>query len=293
MNDARKGPARENSPAVVITGASTGIGAACALALDSLNYSVFAGVRSEADGRRLQQQASPRLVPVMIEVTDEGSVRAAADSVRTAVGAAGLAGLVNNAGIVVSGPLELLPLDEVRKQFDVNVIGTVAVIQAFVPLLRQARGRIVNIGSVNGRLAAPYLGPYSASKFALEAVTDSLRLELRSWGIRVSIVEPASVQTPIWKKSIAAADALTKEASAQELELYEADLDAMRRLTDQLAQSAMPAERVARKVVHALTARRPKTRYPVGIEARWAMRAVRWLPDRLRDRIVRRSIGLP
>jgi len=282
----------DKSRGVVITGSSTGIGAACALELDRRGLRVFAGVRSEADGKRLQEQASEKLTPVMIDVTDAESIAAAADVVSEAAGRAGLAGLVNNAGIVVAGPLEIVPLDRLRRQLEVNVVGQVAVTQAFLPLLRIGKGRIVNVGSLNGRLAAPYVGAYSASKFALEALTDALRTELRNWGIAVSIVEPANVDTPIWEKSLAAADKAAEEVAPEALELYQADLDAMRAAVRRLADGAMPVARVVRAVVHALCARRPKTRYPVGLQTRLAIRAAKWLPDRLRDWFIRRELGL-
>ncbi|MGO8689775.1 MAG: SDR family oxidoreductase [Thermoguttaceae bacterium] len=282
-----------DSPTIVITGASTGIGEACALALDARGWRVFAGVRSPSDAERLRGQASPRLAPVQLDVTDAASIAQAVGRVEEAVGEAGLAGLVNNAGIVVAGPLELLPIDMVRKQFEVNVIGQIAVTQAFLPLLRRARGRIVNMSSLNGRIAAPYLAPYAASKHALEAISDALRSELRAWGIEVSLVEPGSIATPIWDKSFAAADQLEAETAAEGLALYEADLAAVRKAGRLLAEGALPVDRVVRAVIHALTARRPKTRYPVGMETFLLFRAVKWVPDRLWDRFVRNSMGLP
>ena len=289
-------PKNEDSPAVVISGASTGIGEASALELDRRGFRVFAGVRSQTDGRRLQEKASGRLTPILLDVTDADSIAAAAETVRTAVGKSGLAGLVNNAGIVVTGPLELLPIDEFRKQLDVNVIGLLAVTQAFIALLRSARGRIVNMGSISGRVAAPYVGPYAASKHALEALTDSLRVELRRSGILVSIIEPANVKTPIWQKSRAAADRLSEQLSEQVppdvQELYGPDITAMRQAGDRMAKTAMPVEKVVRAVVHALCARRPKTRYPIGARSRLAIVVVKFLPDRIRDRMMRRELGL-
>jgi NAD(P)-dependent dehydrogenase (short-subunit alcohol dehydrogenase family) len=282
----------DTSPAVVITGSSTGIGAACALELDRRGYRVFAGVRAEADGQRLQAQASAALRPLPLDVTDAPSIQHAAESVAAAVGDAGLAGLVNNAGIVVAGPLEILPLEQVRRQLEVNVIGPIAVTRAFLPLLRAAGGRIVNIGSINGSLAPPYLGAYAASKFALEALSDALRTELRTWGIAVSIVEPGTVKTPIWEKSLAAADQLTDQVPPEALALYDADLAAMRATTRRLAGRAGPAEKVVRAVVHALTARRPKTRYYVDLQTRLIFGPFKTVPDRIRDWLIRRGIGL-
>ncbi|MGQ9576753.1 MAG: SDR family NAD(P)-dependent oxidoreductase [Thermoguttaceae bacterium] len=281
------------SRSVLITGASTGIGAACALELDRLGWEVFAGVRSELAARQLRQQASGRLAPVRIDLTDVDGVVQAAQQIASVVGDRGLAGLVNNAGVVVAGPVELVPLAEFRRQLEVNLIGQVAVIQAVLPLLRAGQGRIVNIGSVTGRLAPPYLGAYAASKHALEALTDVLRVELRRWGIRVSIVEPASVKTPLWDKAQSEADRLAHQISPQLMGLYGEDLQALRRTTWRLAAQGMPVERVVRAVVHALTARRPKTRYPVGAQTRWAIFAVKFLPDRTRDWFVRKALGLP
>ena len=277
---------------VVITGSSTGIGAACALELDRRGFHVFAGVRSDDDGQRLRDQASERLTPIMIDVTDEAMIASAAEAVTEAVGEAGLAGLVNNAGIVVPGPLEIIPLDKLRLQFEINVIGQIAVTRAFLPLLRTAKGRILNMSSISGRVAAPFVGPYSASKFALEALSDALRGELRHWGIDVSVIEPGNVDTPIWEKSAAAADTASAELPAEALELYQDDLDALRAMARRSAATAMPVERVVRAVVHALTARRPKTRYMVGGKAKLAAWAVKRIPSRIFDRFVWRDMGL-
>src|SRR5918912_1873648 len=187
---------------IVITGASTGIGRACALRLSSKGHRVFAGVHKDSDGESLARDARGELVPIIVDVTDAGSIDAAARVVDDAVGGSGLQGLVNNAGIAVSGPLEFLPVEDLRRQMEVNVIGQIAVTQAFLPLVRRGRGRVVNMGSVAGRApSAPLIGPYAASKMAMEALTDSLRLELARWDIFVSIVEPGSIATPIWDKS--------------------------------------------------------------------------------------------
>jgi NAD(P)-dependent dehydrogenase (short-subunit alcohol dehydrogenase family) len=279
-------------PTVVITGASTGIGAASATELARRGFSVFAGVRKESDGARLKAQ-SPHIVPLLLDVTDAGQIAAAAQTVDRSVGDAGLTGLVNNAGIVVAGPLEVLPLDQLRLQLEVNVVGQIAVTQAFLPLLRAARGRIVNMSSLNGRIASPYLAPYAASKHALEAVNDAMRLELRAWGIRVCVIEPGATTTPIWDKSIAAADALAGKINDGTIGLYKVDLDAMRQATRKLAHAALPVDSVVRCVVHALTARRPNARYPVGLKVNLLLRAYKWIPDRVWDWIVQRSLGLP
>jgi NAD(P)-dependent dehydrogenase (short-subunit alcohol dehydrogenase family) len=281
-----------NSPAIVITGASTGIGEACALELDRRGFRVFAGVRSEAAGEALRAKASPRLTPIHLDVTEADSIAAAAELVGKAVGESGLAGLVNNAGIAVPGPLEAVPIDAFRKQFEVNVIGVVAVTQAFLPLIRKARGRLVNISSLNGGLSLPYMGAYSASKFALEALSDALRAELCPWKIHVALVEPGPIDTPIWNKSVALADQLATQAAPEALSLYETDLAALRRTVGRIAGKASPVDRVVRAVVHALTADRPKIRYFLGFRVRFLFKGFRMAPDRLHDWIARKTMGL-
>jgi NAD(P)-dependent dehydrogenase (short-subunit alcohol dehydrogenase family) len=273
---------------VVITGASSGIGEACALRLDALGYRVFAGVRRKEDAERLAQAASERLLPVLLDVTDQEMIRAAARRVGEALGAEPLVGIVNNAGVAVGGPLEFVPLDDLREQLEVNVVGPVAVAQEFLPLLRRGGGRIVQMGSVSGRFASPFLGPYSASKFALEALSDALRVELRPWGIHVSIIEPGVIATPIWKKSLAAADEALAEMPAALEELYGQTLGAVRREVQTL--HGIPAARVADAVVHALTSARPRARYHVvGPSARLRL-ALSYLPTRLRDWLVARHL---
>src|SRR5216684_7141096 len=221
---------------IVITGASTGIGEACALRLDGLGYRVFAGVRRFADGEALKKKSSDRLSPVMLDVTSEESITAA---VRT-VGDVPLAGLVNNAGIVVAGPLELIPIAMWRKQLEVNVIGQVAVTQAFLPMLRAGCGRIVNMGSIAGRSALPFSGPYCASKFALEGLTDSLRMELRQFGISVSIIEPGAVKTPIWEKTSASENQYLGALPALLLELYWSMLGKLRAAAAEAGKQGVP-----------------------------------------------------
>lgn len=186
---------------VLITGASTGIGEACALRMDHAGYMVFAGVRREADGEKLREKSSSRLSPIMLDVTDTASIERAAETVRATVGESGLTGLVNNAGISVPCPIEFIPLRDLRLQLEVNVVGQVAVTQAFLPLLRQSRGRIVLMSSLCGFISMPGLDAYNASKHALEAIADVLRRELQPAGVRVSIVQPVFISTPIWEKS--------------------------------------------------------------------------------------------
>jgi NAD(P)-dependent dehydrogenase (short-subunit alcohol dehydrogenase family) len=279
--------------AVVVTGASTGIGEACALRLDRAGFRVFAGVRKEEDGARVKAPASERLSPLIIDVTDAASIASAKDTVSAAVGDAGLAGLVNNAGVGVGGALEFLPLDDLRRQLEVNVIGQMAVTQAFLPLIRKGRGRIVNMGSIGGKVATPFLGPYNASKFAMEALTDALRQELRPWGIHVVIVEPGNIKTPIWDKAKSSADAVEQSLGEEGRVLYANSITALRQTLDKQAVAGIPPDEVAKRVEHALTAPRPKTRYLVGNDARMQAVLGRVVPDRTRDGLVARYMGLP
>jgi NAD(P)-dependent dehydrogenase (short-subunit alcohol dehydrogenase family) len=278
--------------AVLITGASTGIGEACALELDRLGFRVFAGVRSEAAGRAIQAKASSRLLPILLDVTDSESIAAAAEIVEKAVGEAGLAGLVNNAGIAVPGPIEALPIAALRNQLEVNVVGAVAVTQALLPLIRKAQGRIVNMSSLNGALASPFLGAYSASKFALEAVSDALRLELNPWNIHVALVEPGPIATPIWEKTAATAEQISAAASPAVSALYERNVAAMNRAVARLVRSALPVDSVVQTVVHALTAPRPKVRYFLTWGVRFMSKGFRMAPERLQDWIIRKALGL-
>jgi NAD(P)-dependent dehydrogenase (short-subunit alcohol dehydrogenase family) len=277
--------------AVVVTGSSTGIGRACALRLDRLGYTVFAGVRKEEDGERLRAEASGSLQPLILDVTDRAHISRAAERVSGAPEQR-LAGLVNNAGIGVGGPLELLPLSDFRHQIEVNLIGQVAVTQALIPALRRARGRIVFISSIGGLVATPYMSPYHASKFGVEAVGDVLRQELRRFGVQVSIVEPGSIATPIWDKGKATAKTIRDSLSAEGQELYGEPLARTEELVARTAERGAPPEKVAGAVAHALTARRPRTRYLVGTDARAMATLKKLLPDRLRDRLVARATGI-
>jgi NAD(P)-dependent dehydrogenase (short-subunit alcohol dehydrogenase family) len=279
--------------AVLVTGASTGIGRACALALDQRGFRVFAGVRREEDGRRLAEEASDRLAPVRIDVADGDSIEAAVAEIHERTGDRGLRGVVNNAGIAVGGPLEFLPLDDLRRQLEVNVIGQIAVTQACMPLLRAGGGRVVNMGSIGGLVPPPFVGPYVASKAAMEALTDSLRQELRPWGMPVSIIEPGSISTPIWEKGAASTDALAERLPPRALELYGRALEAMRNATVRMNAQGIPPERVAKAVTRALIASRPKPRYLVGPDARVQRTLSTLLPTRVFDAFVARLLKLP
>jgi NAD(P)-dependent dehydrogenase (short-subunit alcohol dehydrogenase family) len=220
---------------------------------------------------------------VLLDVTDAEQVAAAAEGVER------LDGLVNNAGIAIAMPLEFVPLDELRHQLEVNLVGQIAVTQALLPALREARGRIVFVGSIAGRSALPFLGPYAASKHALEAVADSLRVELQPWGIAVSIVEPGTIRTPIWARGAAKADELLAAGESRVEELYGGRIAAMRRVAAKRGAAGAPPEAVAKVIEEALTADRPRTRSLVGRDAR--IRAtIERLPSRARDRVYDRLL---
>lgn len=269
----------------LITGASSGIGEASALRLARAGWRVLAGVRAAADGDRLRAAADERLEPVTIDVTEPATIAAVADQ----LGDEPLDGLVNNAGTAFVMPLEFLPLDELRGQLEVNLVGHVAVTQALLPNLRAARGRIVNVGSIAGRSALPFLGAYAASKHALEAFTDSLRVELRPSGITVTVIEPGTIATPIWRKGGERFQELTAELPPELGRLYGERMAAFREAAAAAGRRAEPADDVAIVVERALTAERPKARYVVGRDAR-RRALIERLPSGLRDRVYERVL---
>ncbi|WP_432956635.1 SDR family oxidoreductase [Micromonospora haikouensis] len=272
--------------AVVVTGASSGLGREAALHLERAGFRVFAGVRDRAAADDLAAAATAgRLTPLRLDVTRADQIRGATDEVARQVGAGGLWGLVNNAGISLPGPLECVPPEQLRRQLDTNVVGQVAVIQGFLPLLRTGRGRIVNVTSGLGRVALPYLGAYAAAQFAKEAVSDSLRRELRPFGIAVSVVQPGAIQTPIWDKVAHAGTETMARAAGRAGDLYAEPFDRfLARLAAQARRSGTTPADFARAVARALTAARPRTRYPVGADVRLGSLAARLLPDALLDR---------
>jgi NAD(P)-dependent dehydrogenase (short-subunit alcohol dehydrogenase family) len=279
---------------VVVTGASTGIGRACALHLAASGFEVLAGVRREEDGERLREDAGSNggLTPLRLDVTDADSVREAGTTVDERTGERGLAGLVNNAGIALGGPLEYLPMDDVRRQLEVNFIGQVAVTQAMLGQLRKAGGRIVNMGSIGGRTPPPFAAPYAASKAALRATSESLRRELRPWGIWVATVQPGAIATPMWDKGAADAEDIRQRLPEGAVEHYGNVLSNIGATTEKMGASGMPPERVARVVEHALTSRRPRRDYVVGRDAKMQIVLDRVLPTRAFDALVRRFMGI-
>ena len=273
---------------VLVTGASTGIGEACALRLDRLGHRVYAGVRSEEHARGLRRRGSDRIVPVFLDVTDQAQIDAAAKQIG---GGGRLDGVVNNAGIGRGGPLEYLPLEVWREQLEVNVLGQVAVTKAVLPFIRAAGGRIVFIGSIGGRVATMLMGPYNASKFAIEAIGESLRSELHPWGIGVSVVEPGAIKTPIWDKARQQADRLERALPEEARTRYARHIAAIRKAIEMQDRQGVSPDKVAAAVERALFSPRPKTRYLVGTDARVQALLVRWLPDRTREAIIRRFAG--
>jgi NAD(P)-dependent dehydrogenase (short-subunit alcohol dehydrogenase family) len=266
----------------VVTGASTGIGKAAAEHLAAAGFHVLAGVRSEAAAAAV---AAEGIEPVSVDIADPDQIGALAQKVADDPEGRPLRALVNNAGIAVNAPVEVIPMDEWRRQFEVNLFGHIAVIQALLPALIAGRGRIVNISSIGGLVAGPTYGAYSGSKFALEAVSDALRREVRHLGIDVVVVEPGAIATPIWEKGLATAQQLAATMTPEQRERYQEINSAAARNAQQAARDGVPPEQVARVITTAVTARRPRTRYLVGRDAKVAARLAALLPDRVMDRL--------
>ena len=277
------------SEAVLVTGASTGIGLETATLLANEGYTVFAGVRKEADRERLE--ALHTLIrPVILDVTVPADLARAADT--AAASGLALRGVVNNAGIAVAGPLEYLPLEEIRKQYEINVFGPIALAQTFLTQLRSTQGRLIFIGSIAGRLSAPFVGPYSSSKAALASLVDALRQELAGTGIGVSLLEFASVKTPIWEKGRAGKDRLVAMMPPDALKHYGALVNAIVKQTEREEREGMEPSAIANAVLHALRAPKPRARYVIGSKARiQAIAAV--LPPAARDKLVKKAMQLP
>lgn len=275
---------------VLITGASTGIGRATALRLDAAGWRVFAGVRREGDASALRSAGSDRLLPLIVDVTDAEQVAAAAERVGAEPG--GLDGLVNNAGVAIPGPLETLPLEDFRRQVEVNLTAQVGVTKAMLPAVRRARGRVVFLSSIGGRVAFPLSGAYHAAKFGIEAVGDVFRQELHPWGIRVAIVEPGSIDTPIWERGERNADEIEGRTGPEQEALYGQAIERFRKVVRQTAERGIPPEKVAAAIEHALSSARPRTRYLVGIDAKLQARVRPLIPTPVWDRIVARAMGV-
>jgi NAD(P)-dependent dehydrogenase (short-subunit alcohol dehydrogenase family) len=275
---------------VLVTGASTGIGRATALRLDASGWQVFAGVRDPADAESLREEASSRLSPVFLDVTDPDQIAAAAKQVEEQSDR-GLTGLVNNAGVAIPGPLETIPLEDFRRQIEVNLVAYVAVTQALLPQVRRAEGRLVFVSSIGGKVAFPFAGAYHAAKFATEAIGDVFRQELRPWGLKVAIVEPGSIDTPIWERGQRKGEEIEAKSPQTKL-LYGNAIDKFRKLIEDTAERGIPPEKVAKAISHALESSRPKSRYLVGLDAKVQARIQPLIPTPLFDWVVARQMNL-
>ena len=279
--------------AVVVTGASTGIGRATALLLDREGYRVFAGIRKEADARELAKDGSDRLTPITLDVTDAEQIDSARQQVTDAVGDEGLVGLVNNAGVGGGGPIEFMPLDELRRTLEINLIGQVAVTQAFIPLMRKTKGTIVFIASIGGRVASPFMSPYNTSKFGIEALGESLRHELRPWEIDVVVVEPGSIDTDIWAKGNEQIRERLEELQEDARRLYGRQLARFAEGINETASRGIPPEKVAEVIHKSIASDNPRHRYLVGTDAKIGARLKGTLPDRTFSKLAARQMKMP
>jgi NAD(P)-dependent dehydrogenase (short-subunit alcohol dehydrogenase family) len=280
----------QGQSAVLISGASTGIGQYCALRLAQSGFQVFAGYR-QPEAQEALRALHSAIYPIRLDITSEQSIILAFEHIQNHLQGKPFQGLINNAGIVVGGPLESISTERWREQLEVNLIGHIAVTQAFLPLLRESRGRIISMGSVAGIQTLPFVSPYSVSKFGLGVISDALRVELQPWGIQVALIEPGSVQTPIWEKSRLALETELENWTPELKKLYG---PAMRQVEEASLRSSIKGvspQKVANAVLHALTAKHPKTRYPIGSDAQ-LRRYFSWLPDQLKDWIILRKLGL-
>ena len=274
-------------PSVLVTGASRGIGESIATHLAAKGWDVFAGVRSDRDADKVSGQ-NPRITPVILDVTNPEHVAALYNSLPERLDA-----VVNNAAVVVTGPMEAVAPAELRRQLEVNVVGQVAVTQAVLPRLRRSHGRIVFVSSLNGRVCFPLLGAYCASKFALEAVADALRIELKPWDIPVVVVEPAQTKTDMWHTAETSVEQMAAAMPAETRQLYAGHLPGLSKAIARTRKTAVPPEKVAKVVEAALTARRPRARYVVGAAPKLMLAVATNLPTPVRDRVLRAVSGQP
>jgi NAD(P)-dependent dehydrogenase (short-subunit alcohol dehydrogenase family) len=275
-------------PSVLVTGAGRGIGKSIVQHLAGRGWDVIAGVRTDADGAAVTALDPRRISSVILDVTDAGHIAALKESLPQRLDA-----VVNNAGVVVSGPMEVVTPDDWRKQLEINVIGQLAVTQAVLPRLRDSRGRVVFISSVNGRVSMSMIGAYCASKFALEAAADALRMELRPWGIGVAIVEPAQTDTDMWRTADDMVEHAESALTAEQRDLYARHIAGMKKMIPVSQKMAVPAAKVSAVVEQALTARRPRARYVVGAGNKLQVALMTNLPTSVRDVVLRRVAGQP
>jgi NAD(P)-dependent dehydrogenase (short-subunit alcohol dehydrogenase family) len=275
-------------PSILITGASRGIGRAAADHLAALGWDVFAGVRKAEEGDALVEQFGARIHPVVLDITNADQVAELEHALPSTLDA-----VLNNAGIVVGGPIEAVPLSELRRQLEVNVVGQVAVTQALLPKLRPVHGRIVFVSSVSGRISGPMTGAYSGSKYALEGIADALRIELRPWGVPVVLVEPAQTDTDMWRTAEDLLESTVGDLTPEMRDLYVRHIEGQRVSIPKARKMAVPVDNVAKVIEQALTAKRPKARYVVGRGPRIAAAVAPLLPSRLSDALLAATGGIP
>ncbi|MDT4911401.1 MAG: hypothetical protein QOC66_529 [Pseudonocardiales bacterium] len=275
-------------PSVLVTGAGRGIGRTTALRLAAAGWDVYAGVRRDEDGAALVAAMPERVRSVKLDITSAPDVATLTEQLPATLNA-----VVNNAGIAVGGPIEGLPVDELRRQFEVNVFGQVAVTQAVLPRLRASRGRIVFVSSLSGRVSTPMTGAYNGSKFALEGIVDALRMELRPWGVGVSLVEPAQTDTDMWRDAEAALEQAIATLSAEHRVMYAKHIKGMRKMIPISQRIASSPDGVAAAIERALTARRPRARYVVGTGPKVQATLSGLTPTPVLDAALRRLTGVP
>lgn len=293
MASLKSPPDELDQRAIVVTGASSGIGRATALRLSSHGWRVFAGVRKVTDAEALLADAQGSLEPLQIDVADQGSIADAAEEVERRLGNRGLNALFNNAGIGMTFPVEHTPLDKLREIFEINLFGQVAMIHAFLPMVRRAKGRIINTGSVGDRITPPFGGALAGSKAAFASINAALRLELRSQGIHVCLLEPGAINTPAVEKTLGAVEKTIRELPPIAAGLYGPAMRIMTSTFAKMERDGSSPELVAKMVERALTDRNPQTRYPVGKDSRKLALLARFLPEKLLDLAILKTFGLP
>lgn len=279
---------QQQSACILITGASTGIGRDAAIHWAQQGHTVIAGVRRDEDGQALKS-ACAGIETALLDVTNDGQIKKLWQDL-SARKLAGPFHLVNNAGIAVTGPLESLSIADYRRQFEVNFFGAVQMTQTFLPLIRRTQGRIVNVSSVAGRVATPYMSPYCASKFALEGLSDSLRRELRRFGVKVILIEPGPIATPIWEKGLSNYSKVTEKFDPEIFSIYEPTFRKFVTLAEQMGKRGDPVSKVTTQMDHALFAKNPSPRYAVGFTAKTGTLVAR-LPTRIIDKLMAAARG--